>query len=231
MNDMRKKDIICDSGVFISLTSSCLSEVIYFFSNKHNVRFIIPPAVEDEAVGYPFRKKIKRYLFSAIKIKDAINDGVITRIEKESVNPEAKKLMEIANNLFYLRGKPIKLIQLGEAETLALALELGVENLLMDERTTRTLIEAPFTIKEHLEHEFKINVMVNKKNMAELSRRIGHLNVIRSSELVGVAYDYGFFKEFGSMEKDAFEAALYKIRFSGCSIRMDEIKEYLKQVK
>ncbi|NYZ77050.1 hypothetical protein H0O02_01920 [Candidatus Micrarchaeota archaeon] len=228
---MKKKDILCDTGAFISLTSSCLSEILYFFVEKHNVRFIIPPAVEDEAVLYPIGQGIKKYLFSAIKIKDALNDGVITRLEKEKAIPEAETIMKLANNLFYMHGKPITLIQRGESETLALALELEVKNLLIDERTTRMLIEAPFRLKEHLEEEFRVNVMVNRHNIAELSKRIGDMNVIRSSELITIAYEYGFFDRYQGIEKTAFEAALYKIKFSGCSISFDEINECLNQVK
>ena len=228
---MKTKDIICDSGVFISLTSSCLSEILYFFSNKKNVRFIVPHAVEDEMVNYPIRRKIKRYLFSAIRIKDAIDDRVITKIEKRGVSPGGERIIELANNLFFLRGKPLKLIQRGEAEMLELAFELGIENLLVDERTTRMLIEAPFRLKEHLEREFGINVMLNKKNLSELSKHIGHFSVIRSSELITVAYECGFFKKYQEMEKAAYEAALYKIKFSGCSIGFDEIRNCLKQVK
>lgn len=227
----KTKDIVCDSGSFISLTSSCLSETVYFLAKKHNVRFIVPPAVVSEAVDYPLNKGIKRYMFSAIKIKYAINDGILLKVQGTNTNNEAKRIMELANNLFYIRGKPLRLVQIGEAETLALALELGVENLLMDERTTRLLVEAPFSIKEHLEQEFKINVMVNRKNMTELSDKIGRFNVIRSSEIVAVAYEYGFFGRYKDVEKEAYEAALYKVRFSGCSIGMNEIREYLKQVK
>jgi len=228
---MKQKDIICDSGIFISLTSSCLIDLLYYFSKKYHVRFIIPPAVEEEMILYPINKKVKRYLFSAIRIQDAVNDGVITKIEKKETNSEADRIMNYANNLFYMRGKPIKLIQKGEAETIALAIELGVDNLLVDERTTRLLIEAPFSIKKHLEHEFKINVMVNRKNMNELSGKISNLNVIRSSELVSVAYENGYFNKYQNMRKNSFEAALYKIKFSGCSIGFDEIREYLKRVK
>lgn len=228
---MKKKDIVCDSGIFISLTSSCLLDVLYYFSKKYNVRFIIPPAVEEEMISYPLNKKVKRYLFSAIRIQDAIDDGVITRIQKKSVGSEAHKIMDLANNLFYMRGKPIKLIQKGEAETISLAMELGVDNLLIDERTTRLLIEAPFSVKSHLEHEFKINVMVNKNNLNELSKRVSDLNVIRSSELITVSYENGYFNKYQRMKKQSFEAALYKIKFSGCSIGFDEIRECLKQVK
>lgn len=228
---MKTRDIVCDSGAFISLTSSCLIELLYYFSNKHKVRFIIPPGVEEEAVSYPMRRKIKKFLFSAIRISDAINDGVITRIEKERTSPEAEKIMNLANNLFYIRGKPLRLVQRGESEMLALAFDLGVESLLIDERTTRMLIEAPFRLKEHLEDEFRINVMVNKKNLSELTKRIGHFSAIRSSELVSVAYELGFFDKYQEMEKAAYEAALYTVKFSGCSIGFDEIKECLSQVR
>ena len=231
MSKMKSKDIVCDSGSFISLTNSCLAETVYYFARKHHVRFIIPPAVEEEAVIYPLKKGIKRYMFSAVKIKYAINDGILIKVKKDGISELAKKIMNLANNLFYMRGKPIRLVHIGEAETLALAIELGVDNLLLDERTTRMLIEAPFTIKKHLEQEFKINVMVNKKNMTELSDMLGNMNVIRSSEIIAIAYEYGFFGKYKDVEREAYEAALYKIKFSGCSIRFDEIKEYLKRVK
>lgn len=231
MSNLEKKDIVCDTGSFISLTSSCISEVLYFFSEKHNVRFVIPPAVEDEAVLYPISKGIKKYLFSAIKIKDAINDGVITRVEKESISPDAESIMNLANTLFYMRGKPVRLIQRGESETIALALELGIKNLLVDERTMRLLIEAPFSLKEHMEKEFKVNIMVNRHSMTDLSKKLANFNVIRSSELITIAYEYGFFDRYQEMEKTAFEAALYKIKFSGCSISFDEINQCLNQTK
>ncbi len=228
---MKTKDLVCDTSSFISLTSSCLLEIIYFLTEKCKVRFIIPPGVEDEAILYPMSKGIKKYLFSAIRIKDAINDGVIIRTEEERTVLEAELIMKLANNLFYMRGKPITLIQRGESEMLALALELDVKNILVDERTTRLLIEAPFKLKDHMEEEFGVNVMVNRHNMEELSKRIGNMSVIRSSELVILAYEYGFFDKYQNMEKTALEAALYRIKFSGCSIGFGEIEQCLSQVK
>lgn len=228
---MKKKYMVCDSGSLISLTGSCLTGLLYFFKEKYNLNFVMPPAVEEEAVSYPLRKSIKKYMYSAIKIKDAINDGVIEIISPQNINKEREKLMQAANNIFYAKGKPIRLVHPGETEMLVLANELGTQNILLDERTMRLLVEAPFSLKDHMEKEFGINLMINKSNLSNLSDYTSDVNAFRSSELVMLAYENGFFKSFQTMERQALEAALYRIKFSGCSIRFDEISKYLRWVK
>ncbi len=221
------KHIVCDSGSLISLTSSCLMDLLYFFSKK-DIKFVIPPAVKEEAVDYPVRRGIKRFLFSALRINNAIKNGTLTAVEDPGISIETRRMMELANNMFFVRGKPLKLIHAGESEMLVLAHQVGIDYLLIDERTTRMLIEAPFRLKEHLEKEFGINVMINKNNFKQFREMFGSMNVIRSSELVMLAYDYGFFNKFEDMKKQVLEAALYRIKFSGCSIGFDEIREYLR---
>ncbi|MBI5228033.1 hypothetical protein HY988_05580 [Candidatus Micrarchaeota archaeon] len=227
---MEKHDIICDSGALISLTAGCLDRLLYFFSEKYHVRFLIPPCVEYESVKHPIESRLLKYLFSAMRIKEAIEDGVVIKIDA-NLDLEAKRLMGLANNIFYLKGKPLTLIQQGEAEMLALAKSVDVSYVLIDERTTRLLIEAPFKLKEHFEQEFHVSVMVNKKNLQELSSLISHIKAIRSSELVMLAYEKGYFSSFASIKKDALEAALYKMKYSGCAISFNEIKDYLKSVE
>lgn len=224
------RDIICDSGALISLTSSCLDNLLYYFAEKNDVRFIIPPSVEYETVKRPIKSRLRKYLFSAIRIKDAIDDGVVVVVDAR-VEAKAKRIMYLANNLFFIKGKPLRLIQIGESEMLALAKELGIEYILIDERTTRMLMEAPPRLKEHLAKEFRVNVMVNKKNYKELVAEISPLRALRSSELVMLAYEKGYFRKFQNMQKEAVKAALYKMKYSGCSIGFGEIKEYLAKVK
>ncbi|MFH1394116.1 MAG: hypothetical protein ABII71_01750 [Candidatus Micrarchaeota archaeon] len=224
---MKQRHILCDAGSFISLTSTCMDNLIYFFAENHNVSFIIPPSVEYEAVTRPLDQGYKKYMFSAIRIKDLINDKVVA-ISDVKAPEEAKELMRLANNLFFVGGKPMQLMHLGEAEMLAIAKRLGISHILIDERTTRMIIEAPFSIKEHFEKEFHTNVMLNKKNLAELSKRLEGLYALRSSELIILAYENGFFKRFQDMEKEALKAALYKVKYSGCSIRFNEIDDYFK---
>ncbi len=224
---MKTRDILCDSGSFISLTSTCMDNIMYFFAENFNVRFIIPPSVEEEAVTYPLRKKMKKHSFSAIRILDLMNDGVIMKTETDA-SDEAKRIMKLANNLFYVKGKPVRILHMGEAEMLAMANKLGIEYILIDERTTRMLIEAPFSIKMHFEEEFRANVMLNKNNLRELTKITEGLHAMRSSELIILAYEKGFFKRFQGMEMEALKAALYRVKYSGCSIRFSEIEEYSK---
>lgn len=227
---MKTRDVIVDAGVLISLTSGCLDNLLYFFHEKYGLRFIIPPSVEREVIGRPLNERIRKYLFSAIRIKNAIDDGVVVVVDANT-EAKTKELMDKANNLFFARGKPLRLIHMGEAEMLVLAKEVGVEYILIDERTTRMLIEAPIPLKDHLAGEFKVNVMVNKKNLQSLVADISPLRAIRTSELVMLAYEKGFFKNYGDLQRDALEAALFKIKYSGCSIGFGEIKEYLSGVQ
>ena len=140
-----------------------------------------------------------------------------------------RTVMNAANNMYFARGKPLRLVQQGETEMVALSKTLGVEYILIDERTAM-LIEAPLKLKEHLETEFKANVMVNKDNLKELSSRISRFQALRSSELVMLAYEKGYFKNFEKLQREALEAALYKIKYSGCAISFDEIFDYMSWV-
>lgn len=226
---MKSCDVLCDSGVLISLTSSSLDSIPYFFSEKFGMRFIIPPCVEYETVNHPINSDMKKFLFSAIRIKKSMTDGVVVKVDA-SLDSCSKRLMKLANNIFFARGSPIKLIEQGESEMICLAKQLGIEHILVDERTTRILIEAPLTLKEHFEQELGVNIMINKSNLRELSHEISALKVLRSSELVMLAYEKGFFKNYKNMEKKALEAALYKLKDAGCSISFDEISIYLASV-
>jgi hypothetical protein len=227
---MKKRDVLVDAGVLISLTSGCLDNLLYFYHEKFGLRFIIPPSVEREVVGRPLGERIRKYLFSAIRIKNAIDDGVVVVVDAK-VQDKTDELMKKANNLFFVRGRPLKLIHTGEAEMLVLAKELGVEYILIDERTTRMLVEAPLQLKKHLGEEFSVNVMVNKKNLQSMASEISSLRALRTSELVMLAHEKGFFKNFNDLHKRALEAALFKIKYSGCSIGFDEINEYLSGVR
>ncbi|HIH23176.1 TPA: hypothetical protein HA238_05600 [Candidatus Micrarchaeota archaeon] len=227
---MNERAVLCDSSALISLTDSCLDNVLSFFHSKSNLKFVIPPSVEYETILRPLNSDLKQYLFSAVKIQRLVKDGIVSRIDM-NVREKAARVLELANNMLYVKGKPMKLLHLGEAEMIALANELDVKDILIDERTTRMLIEAPFRIKEHIEHEFGVSVLLNNESMHSFSSLTSGMRVLRSSEMVMLAYENGFFDGFGAdSKKNAVNCALYKIKFSGCSIRFDEIFEYLQSV-
>lgn len=225
---MKERYIVCDSGSLITFTSSCASDLLYFFKSKFNITFVIPPSVEEEVVLYPLRKGIKKYMQSALKIRQAIDDKVVRVMQVDDLAHIRDHLLNIGNNLFYARGKPLHLVDIGEMEMIALAKEIGSDSIVLDERTTRMLIEAPFRLKEHMEEELKINIMVNKANLQEFSKHCEGLSAFRSSELLILGYENGFFKKYGDLEKEMLEAVLYSFRFNGCSISFDEIVSYVR---
>jgi hypothetical protein len=224
------KYVLCDSSSLISLTGSCLDSLLYYFRDNFGTRFLIPQSVEYEAVTRPLSLRTKIYCFSALRIKDMINDEVI-EVLQEDAKAETKELMDIGNKIFYARGRPIRLIHLGETEMLAIAKKLQVNSLLMDERTTRVLVESPVSLAKHFEKEFHTNVMVNKKNLSSFAEKVGRMDVIRTTELAYLASENGFFKNFEGLESQAVEAALYKLKFSGCAISFRELEEYSRMME
>ncbi len=226
-----RKDILCDSSSLISLGDACMLDVLSLFSKKYEVNFIIPKGVEKEIVERPLTIKMKAYQYSAMRLKREIEKRILVKVDIDT-ETEGKKLLKIANSIFFARGRPVHLIDMGEAEMIILAHKLRIRTLLMDERTTRMLIEAPFTLKEHLERELRVNVMLNKENYSYFSDYTKDMRVVRSVDLVALAYKAGYFEEkFGDESFKAFSAALYKLKYSGCSVSFEEIKNYLREIE
>lgn len=225
-----KKEIICDSSSLISLTDSCLVDILYNFTKNYNTAFIIPIGVENEIIKRPLSIKMKAYQFSALRLKKAINDKILLKVNA-NIKREGQALLNIANNIFFIKNKPMHLIDLGEAEMIALAHRLNIKTVLMDERTTRMLMEAPFRLKEHLEQEINQKISIKEKNYSQFTDLVKNMKVIRSVDLLSVAYSVNYFDKFNSDSKEAFIAALYKLKYSGCSVGFDEIDEFLKGIE
>lgn len=224
-----KREIICDSSALISLTDSCLIRSLLFLAKKFGFSFIITDTIEYESVIHPLSLATKTYAFSALKIKSTIQNNILVKIRSDSsIIQKQNEILSFSNNIFFAQGRPISLIHPGEAEMLALANELNITHLLMDERTTRLLIEAPFKIKDHFEEEFNTTIMVNRDNLEKFNNIVKGIEVFRSTEIITLAYLNGYFDEYNKLKKEIYSAALYHLKYSGCSIRYDEIEELIK---
>jgi len=217
------KALVADSSALISLADSCLLSVLDFF-HRREVEFLISPSVYEESIAHPLSMAMKAYQWSAINIRRRVDKGVITLVKGETLHL-AREIMEVANHMFFARGKPLHLVDLGEAEMIALAYSLKEAHLLMDERTTRMLIESPFQLKEHLEKELGVSVMLHRDNFQRFTSFVRDMKVYRSADLVFVAYKMGYFHY---KPREELEAALYKLKYSGCSISFSEIEELLR---
>ncbi len=212
--------VVSDTGPIISLSETCLLGVLQFLP----FQVAVPPSVVDELVTFPLRTK--HHKFSAIRIRELLGKGVIRTI---GLSREARKLTyeidSLANRVFLYHRRPLRIIHRGEIEALALAKTTN-RVLVVDERTTRELIEDPEAIRDRLERRVGGRISINKDYLDELVSLIGDILVIRSVELVAFAADQGYFSQYQS-EKEALEAALYALKYAGCSVSEEEIKRFV----
>lgn len=223
-NSIPKESIVCDSSSLISMSDSCMLWMISELSKSFDGYFVISKTVEHEAVDNPL--EIKSHTLGAIRLKKLLLENVIKVVDTPNLRRRTDELLSLGNSIFSINGRKLKLIHEGETETLALAIELGLRNVLIDERTTRMLVEAPTDLKNHMESEFNSRIDIEEKRLRRFLEMTADLNLFRSTELAIIGYEKGLLKEYGRMEKRAIEAVLYGLKFAGCSISFSEIEEF-----
>ena len=143
-------------------------------------------------------------------------------MKDSDVTKKTKEFLDAANSIFYSHKKEISLIAAGEASCLALSRlldERKVENVVaVDERTTRLLAEGPENLQSIMEGKLHTNLEARKNNYNFFKG----FKIIRSSELMYVAYKKGLFR---IKDKLLLDALLYALKFNGCAITGDEIRE------
>lgn len=222
--------IVFDSSSIISISDKCFINLIKKMAANDNVEFVIPQEVYDETVSVPM--KIKKFELNAIRIKDAIDQGYFT-IAKPSpkVGKTTEKISALVNCIAFSGKKCLKLVHRGELETLALCKELGASALVIDERTTRLLVEDPMGLRGFLQHRYQKEIEIADEKIHDLKEFLGDLEIIRSVELIALAYDLGLFEGEISPNKKSLEAALYAMKFAGCAVSFEEIKQFLGERK
>jgi predicted nucleic acid-binding protein len=228
-NDIPKESVVCDSSSLVSMSDSCLLWIISELSKSFKGYFIISKTVEYESVMHPL--DMKSHTLGAIRLKKLLLENVVKVVETPNSRSITSELLSLGNSVFSIGGRNLKLIHEGETETLALAIDLGVRNILIDERTTRMLIEAPLDLKSHMEGEFQSRIDVNEKHLRRFLDMTNGLNLFRSTELAIVGYEKGLFNDYVGMEKRAIEAVLYGLKFAGCGISFSEIDEFCNSLR
>ncbi len=221
--------IIFDSSTLISLSSSCLINVLKEIKENTGVELIIPKSVEFECVTHPLG--INRFELNAVRIRKAVQDGAIQIAEKTNQrDTETGRLSRLANSIFYANGRKIEILQRGELEMLAIAKEIGAKILAVDERTARMIIENPSALQALISRRRHKKVNVNKNALNEFRDLFPGLSFVRSSELIAYAFEKGILEKELGKGKESVEAALYAVKFSGCGISLEEIRNYLREI-
>ena len=222
--------LVVDSSTLISLSESCLFKIVQHFNQDSRMQFFIPESVLQESIARPLG--IKKYELSAVRI----NQGVLAHWMKVwknrgELDAATHEIEMLSNELFTLKGHKLTIIHRGEAEALALAKHLGAELVAIDERTARLIMEDPKALQEHIEFKYHDRVEMNQAALRRLQAIFPQTKVIRSIELVALAFERGYFEGELAQEKQSLEAALYALKNAGCAISGNEIDAFLKGVK
>lgn len=221
---------VVDASTLISLSESCLFNLFNHLKVKNGLEFLISKSVFNESVTKPL--KINRFKLSALRVKQGVDIGAIQVVERDvELGKIVSEIERLSEEVLVSEQRPIKVIHRGEIDALALAKYSNARTLVIDEKVTRLLLEDVMILRKLIERRQHVKVSLNKQKYGELKSFLGELNVIRSSELIALAYEQGLLeKELGG-KKSALEAALYSVKFKGCSLSEFEIREFLKQVK
>ncbi len=229
--EKNNKALFFDTGPIITLVMARLIWILPELKKKYGGKFYITPAVRKELIERPLT--IKRFEFEALQAMKLIKDGVLEVYEKVP-EKKARELISLANNTFRIKNKSMDIIQSGEMESVASALETGAEAIVMDERTLRLFIENNREMKKLLEMRFNQKVEANIQNMDKFSQILKEVKIIRSVELIAVAYKMGLLDDYVPELKDGrqrlVDSVLWTAKFNGCAVtgeEIDDIKELL----
>jgi hypothetical protein len=227
---MKKKAMIFDAGPLISLSMNGLLGELQKLKKIFNGSFLITEQVKAEVIDKPL--KIKYFELEALKVQQLLEEKVLEMADSYGINnslisTKTQDIMDIANGIFMSSNNKMNIMQLGEASCLALSkilYEKGVENVIViDERTTRMLVEKPENLKDLLERKLHTKIILVKKDFQNFKG----FKIIRSVELIYVAWR----KNLIDLKKgNVLDALLYALKFKGCSVSDDEIDE-IKRMK
>lgn len=227
------KPIIFDSSPLINLAMNNLLWTLKSLKQKYKGDFLIPMPVRQEIIDKPLTSK--KFKLEALTVLEEFNENILKVQWNSELEQKANELLEITNHIYFSKNQPIEIMHAGEVGAIALALELEAETFVVDERTARILIENPNKLLELLEKKLHTKITVNKKNLDLFKQRVKNLKIIRSTELMLIAYEMGLFKEFvkptpfvKNITREFVDGLLWALKLHGCSIAEDEIKEIAK---
>jgi hypothetical protein len=228
------KQLVFDSGPMISLTLNSLLWVLEPLKERFQGDFIVPPSVKEELVDKPLTTK--KYKLEAFQILPYFNRGTLKVVSPEELEGKTKELLNLVDNTFSAKGKFIQLVHHADMQVVALGILTGADAIVIDEYTTRLMIENPRRILKRMEKKLHTKCSINEKNLEQLKAQLKGLRVLRSVELITIAYEAGILDRYlfegekrfvKQPKKTLLEAALWSLKLNGCAISEYEIQDVL----
>lgn len=229
------RPLVFDTGPIISFALNQLLWVLRELKQRYSGEFSIPEAVKEELVDKPFAGM--RYRLEVFQVLELIRGGVLTVHSDSGLQSISARLEGIANRIMLAKGHPVRILQHGECEAIALAKNLGASALVVDERTTRLLIEQPEGLRRLMQAKLHTSVRMDKQALREFSALTRGIRIVRSVELATVAFELGIFERYyenlyeraiTKPREELLEALLWGLKYRGASVAQGEIEKIIK---
>ncbi len=229
--------IVFDTGPIISLTLNNLLWLLEPLKEQFGGEFYITPAVYDELINRPLQTR--KYKFEALQILPYISKGILKIVTNNEIQLLTHELLEKINRTYKADGNWINVVHRGEMEAIATAIHFDASAVVIDERTSRKLIEDPDEVASTLSNRLHTKIQVDPQNLGFIRKELSSLRVLRSAELTIIAYKQGLLDIYmheseksiiKNLDKAVLEGVLWAIKLNGCSIQSSEIDKIIKIV-
>jgi hypothetical protein len=126
----------------------------------------------------------------------------------------------------------MRIVHFAEMSVIAAAVNINADAIVIDEKTTRFLIENPRMVLEILRTMLHSPVSINENNLKEFSNIAKGLKTIRSVELVTIAYELGildgYITKLPDARKNLLESVLWGVKLNGCAVSKEEIEQIIR---
>lgn len=229
------KSLVFDTSTIISIATNNLLWVLPELKKRFKGEFYIAPSVKQEVIDKPINTN--RYKLEAMQILSLVGSGQI-KVFRNNTAKKTGELAELANHIFRTKDTWVRIVHAGEIESLAIAIEIHADAYVIDERNTRVLVESPELLGQLLEQKLHTKVLLNRENLEKFKAMVKGVSVIRSVDLMTVAYELGVMDVYLKKEvreivnidlrRNLLEGLLWGLRLKGCSVSSDEISEIVK---
>lgn len=221
------KTLIFDTGPIISLVTNNLLWILEPLKKQFNGDFIISKSVKKELIDKPLTSK--KFKFEALFVQTFIKKNIIN-ITNQDILVKTNSLLKLANQIYIAGKKPMHIVDRAEMETLALASQLNSRAIVIDERTTRLLMENPKKLAKLFSKKLHTKIKINMKTLREFQKQAGKISIIRSVDLLIYAFEKNMLDKFipDSNKKELLDALIWGVKTRGCSIAVEEIHKIMK---
>ncbi len=224
------KALVFDTGPIINLAMNNLLWILKELKALFKGEFYITPSVKRESVDRPLTSK--KFKFEALQVLKLVQDGILKVYEDSMLKEKTIELLRLSNSLFIAQNNFIKNVQYAEIEAIVAAKMLDASAVVIDEFITRKLIENPLLVKQRMKKKLHLPIREEKENIRLFQKETANIKVIRSFELVLIAYEKGLFKKYylslENAKKTLLEGLLWAVKLNGCSITQKDIEEAKK---